>query len=160
LSLKKVLLALFCSLATGCVGFYQQPAPTAPHATLEAIPGTNTLLNGGVQMYWAYYDPGCNDTAETGVLGTRKGEVSERFLLIPDRRIYVNVMSSGGANKEGENYFRSCANVASFIPAVGATYQIIQAVPVSGCVVEITDKSTGRAPESFRREAVVGGCSP
>jgi hypothetical protein len=160
LSLKKVLLALFCSLATGCVGFYQQPAPTAPHATLEAIPGTNTLLNGGVQMYWAYYDPGCNDTAETGVLGTRKGEVSERFLLIPDRRIYVNVMSSGGANKEGENYFRSCANVASFIPAVGATYQIIQAVPVSGCVVEITDKNTGRAPESFRREAVVGGCSP
>jgi len=75
--LKKLALALLCSLTTGCVGFYQQPAPTAPHATLEAIQGTNTLLNGGVQMYWAYYDPGCNDTAETGVLGTRKGEASE-----------------------------------------------------------------------------------
>ncbi|NWC94072.1 hypothetical protein HX855_05940 [Pseudomonas sp. IPO3778] len=155
-----MLLALCCGLTTGCVGFYQQPAPTAPHATLEAIQGANTLLNGGVQMYWAYYDPGCNDTAETGVLGTRKGEASERFLLIPDRRIYVNVMSGGAANKEGANYPRYCANVASFVPAVGATYQIVQAVPVIGCVVEITDKSTGRAPESFRKEAVVGGCSP
>jgi hypothetical protein len=160
LSLKKILLALCCSLSAGCVGFYQQPAATAPHATLEAIQGPNTLLNGGVQMYWAYYDPGCNDTAETGVLGTRKGEVSERFLLIPDRRIYVNVMSSGGANKEGANALRSCANLVSFIPAVGATYQVIQSVPVSGCVVDVTDKSTGGSPDSFRREAVIGGCSP
>jgi hypothetical protein len=32
--------------------------------------------------------------------------------------IYVNVMSSGGANKEGANALRSCANLVSFIPAV------------------------------------------
>lgn len=57
--------------------------------------------------------------------------------------IYVNVMSSGGANKEGANALRSCANLVSFIPAVGATYQVVQSVPVSGCVVDVTDKSTG-----------------
>ena len=74
--------------------------------------------------------------------------------------IYVNVMSSGGANKEGANALRSCANLVSFIPAVGVTYQVIQSVPVSGCVVDVTDKSTGRSPDSFRREAVIGGCSP
>lgn len=74
--------------------------------------------------------------------------------------IYVNVMSSGGANKEGANALRSCANLVSFIPAVGATYQVVQSVPVSGCVVDVTDKSTGGSPDSFRREAVIGGCSP
>ena len=44
--------------------------------------------------------------------------------------IYVNVMSRGGANKEGANALRSCANLVSFIAAVGVTYQVIQSVPV------------------------------
>lgn len=158
--MKKIVLVLLCSLTAGCVGFYQQPAAQAPHATLDAVGGPSMMTDGGVQMYWAYYDVGCNDTAQTGVLGTRKGAARERFLLIPERRVYLNVMSSGGATKAGATVLRHCANVASFIPVAGVTYQVSQDVPETGCRVEILDQRTGRPPESFRAETVQGQCSP
>jgi len=156
--LKKAMVALSLCLTSGCVGFYQQPHAEAPHATLEAIQGVNTMLDGGVQQYWAYYDVACTDTSETGVLGVRKGEATEQFLLIPDRRIFVQMMSTGGSKKDGVVTLRNCINVSSFVPAAGQTYQIVQTVPSRGCLMEIFEKNTGLPPPSFVREEVKKGC--
>jgi hypothetical protein len=74
--LNKYILICWAAVLTGCVGHYQQPAPNAPQATLQAKWGKNEFMSGGSQ---AYYDPHCQDTAETGVLGVITQAESEKI---------------------------------------------------------------------------------
>jgi hypothetical protein len=151
------------ALLTGCVGHYQQPASSAPHATLEGQWGTNNLMSGGSQGYWAYYDARCQDTAETGVLGSlsMSDPAKNRFLIQPDRRVYLTALSSGVIERQSTDQaliHRSCLSRSSFIPEAGATYQMTHSAPESGCALQVIDKQTGKAPSTLVVEPVVEGC--
>ncbi|WP_259696437.1 hypothetical protein [Pseudomonas brassicacearum] len=151
------------ALLTGCVGHYQQPTPDAAHATLNAKWGGNNLVSGGTQMYYAFYDSNCNDTEETGVLGTVSASKPENnhFFIKAGRRIYLQALSLGIKNRETNDeplIHRSCLNISSFIPHVGATYQISQSTPDSGCSLEVIDMQADKVPDTLIIEPVVKGC--
>ncbi|BAP43802.1 putative uncharacterized protein [Pseudomonas sp. StFLB209] len=158
-AVKKVLWMSFAAaLLTGCVGHYPQPDIHAPHAVLEAEEGDSQLLFSRFEAYWAFYDVGCTDTEETGVLGQRKEGAGARFLLKPDRRIFINVLGSGGLRKTDGYYSQYCANVGSFIPAAGITYRVSQQLRAGDCAISIIDTRTGKPADSFRREVGQGQC--
>jgi hypothetical protein len=148
---------------SGCVGHYQQPAPAAAHATLDAKWGNNNLMNGGVQAYYAFYDSHCLDTEETGVLGAisaSKPEVNQ-FFVKPNRRIYLHAFSSGIVNRKTTDepvFSRSCLSIGSFIPQAGTTYQISHSAPDSGCSLKVIDNKTGIAPDTYIVEPVTKEC--
>ncbi|MCD5986511.1 MULTISPECIES: hypothetical protein [Pseudomonas] len=161
--MNKFFLMSCAALLAGCVGHYPQPALTAPHATLDAKWGNNNLMSGGFQAYWAYHDGHCQDTKNTGVLGRVSQSESEKnqFLVEPDRRIYLNALSSGTKQREATDpslIQRSCMNISSFIPEAGATYQITHSAPKSGCYLEVVDIKTGKAPASLVIEPVTKEC--
>lgn len=161
--MNKFFLVSCAALLAGCVGHYQQPALTAPHATLDAKWGTNNLMSGGFQAYWAYNDGHCQDTENTGVLGRvspSEGE-NNRFLVEPYKRIYLSALSTGTKQREATDpsaIQRSCMNISSFIPEAGATYQITHSAPKSGCWLEVVDVKTGKAPASLVVEPVTKEC--
>lgn len=151
------------ALLTGCVGHYQQPAPDAAHATLDAKWGSNNLMSGGTQAYYAFYDNNCNDTEETGVLGAISASKPEKnhFFIKPDRRIYLQALSMGIKNRKTTDetlVHRSCLNISSFIPQAGATYQISQSTPDSGCSLKVIDMQTGKVPDTLMIELITKEC--
>lgn len=158
------LLLIGCVLSlTGCVGHYQQPAPDALHATLEAKRGDNNLIDGGAQSYWAFYDAHCQNTGQTGALGTVSPSSPEknRFLIQANRRIYLNALSSGVIQRESTAQpmiHRSCLSISSFVPETGATYQVTHTAPASGCSMGIINLQTGRSPSTLFVEPVTKDC--
>ncbi|WP_241193275.1 hypothetical protein [Pseudomonas synxantha] len=151
------------ALLTGCVGHYQQPAPDAAHATLEAKWGSNNLVSGGSQAFYAFYDNNCNDTEETGVLGGISASNPEinRFLIKPERRIYLNALSTGVKIRKTTDeslIHKSCLTIRSFIPHTGATYRITLSTPDSGCSLEVIDVQTGKVPDTLMVEPVSKEC--
>jgi hypothetical protein len=161
--LIKSILILWLALLSGCAGHYQQPAPEAAHATLDAKWGSNNLMSGGTQAYFAFYDSHCNDTEETGVLGVISASKPEKnqFFIKPDRRIYLHAVSMGIKNRKTTDepiIHRSCMSISSFTPQTGATYQISHSAPDSGCTLEVIDMQTGRTPDTLIVEAVTKEC--
>lgn len=162
--MNKLSLIISCAiLITGCVGHYQQPSPTAPHATLNAKWGSTVLMPGGFQGYWAYNDAHCQDTKDTGVLGpiSESETGSNRFLLQPDKRIYLTAMSSSNKKRETADeplIHRACMNISSFIPEAGATYQVTHSTLKSGCSLELLDVKTGKTPASLIVESITKEC--
>ncbi|WP_263264154.1 hypothetical protein [Pseudomonas sp. RIT-PI-S] len=162
-TLIKSILAPCLVLLAGCVGHYQQPAADAPHATLNAQWGTNNLMNGGGQGYWAFYDSHCVDTEETGVLGAISATNSEknRFFIKPDRRVYVHALSTGIKIRENNDQpliSKSCLNISSFVPRTGGVYRIKQSAPDWGCSLEVIDMSTGTPPNTLVVEPITKEC--
>lgn len=148
---------------TGCVGHYQQPAADAPRATLEAQKGDNNLIDGGAQSYWAFYDAHCQDTGQTGALGTvsPSSPGKNRFFIQTNRRIYLTALSAGVIERESfakPMIRRSCLSVSSFVPETGATYQVTHTAPAWGCSVEIINLQTGQAPSTLIVEPVTKEC--
>jgi len=161
--LTKSILICCVALLTGCVGHYQQPAPNAPYATLDAKWGKNEFISGGSQAYWAYYDAYCQDTDETGVLGgvSQSEPEKNRFLIQPNRRIYLSALSMGIKERENTDQpliHRSCLSFSSFIPNAGAIYQVTHSAPKSGCSLEVIDMQTGKAPPTLIVEPIAKGC--
>lgn len=161
--LIKYIPILSLALLAGCVGHYQQPAPDAAHATLDAKWGSNNLMSGGGQAYYAFYDSHCNDTEETGVLGAISASNAEKnqFFIKPDRRIYLHALSVGTKNRKTTDepiIHRSCMNISSFIPQAGTTYQVTHFAPDSGCSLEVIDMRTGRTPDTLIVEPITKEC--
>lgn len=150
-------------LLAGCVGHYQQPSTAAPHATLEAKWGSNELMSGGFQGYWAYDNARCQKSENSGVLGSisRSDAASNRFLITPGKRIFLNALSSGTRQRETSDELlvhMSCISIVSFIPEAGASYQITHSAPKSGCSLEVRDLKTGTTPTSLVVEPVTKEC--
>lgn len=161
--MNKTLLMCCATLLAGCVGHYQQPSIAAPHATLDVRWGSNDLMSGGFQGYWAYYNAHCQKTENSGVLGeiSQSDAARNRFLIEPDKRIFLNALSSGIRQREtaGEPLIsKGCMSIVSFIPVAGATYQVTHSAPASGCSLEVIDLKTGKAPSSFIVEPVTKEC--
>jgi len=161
--LKKSILICCIAWLAGCVGHYQQPASSAPHATLEAKWGTNNLMNGGSQAYWAYHDRRCQDTTETGVLGalSQTEPAKNRFLIKADQRIYLTAASMGIIERKSSGdalIHRSCMNASSFVPEVGVTYQATHSATESACSLAVVDTRTGQAPTSLVVETISKEC--
>jgi hypothetical protein len=160
--MNKTLLMCCATLLAGCVGHYQQPSEIAPHATLDARWGDNDLMSGGFQGYWIYNDAHCQKSANSGVLGeiSQSDPAKNRFLIEPDKRVFLNALSSGIKQREpGERLTsKSCINIVSFIPDAGVTYQITHSAPKSGCTLKLVDLKTGKAPASLIIEPVTKEC--
>lgn len=155
---------VFCAASLlGCVGHYQQPALNEPHATLEAKWGDNNIIDGGFQGYWAYYDAHCQDTSQTGVLGSvsQSDPDKNRFLIQPDRRIFLSGLSSGIKQRNSiapPIIHRACLSISSFVPRAGVTYQITHLAPESGCTLDVIDVQTGKAPSTLIVEPISKEC--
>ncbi len=161
--MNKTLSICCAALLAGCVGHYQQPSTAAPHATLDARWGNNELMSGGFQGYWAYYNAHCQKTENSGVLGeiSQSDAAKNRFLIEPDKRIFLNALSSGIKQRETTDeplIHKSCISIVSFIPDAGATYQVTHSAPKSGCSLAVIDLKTGKAPTSLIVEPVTKAC--
>ncbi|KTC03862.1 hypothetical protein AO388_14245 [Pseudomonas sp. ICMP 10191] len=155
---------IFClAFLTGCVGHYQQAKLTEPHATIEAGWGKTDFLHEGFQGYWAYYDAHCQDTDETGALGgvSQTDPEKNRFLIKPEKRIYLNSLIVGVKRLEDRNRTWvqiSCLNVSSFIPKEGATYKVTPSAFEGECSLAVIDRQTGKPPASLMVEPVRKEC--
>jgi len=161
--MNKTLILCCATLLAGCVGHYQQPSTSAPHATLEAKWGSNELMSAGFQGYWAYENGRCQNSENSGVLGSisKSDAASNRFLIKPGKRIFLNALSSGTRQRETSDELlvhKSCISIVSFIPEAGATYQITHSAPKSGCSLEVLDLKTGTMPTSLIVEPVTKEC--
>lgn len=151
------------TLLIGCVGHYQQPSVAAPHATLDAKWGSNELISEGFQGYWAYYNANCLKAENGGVLGgiSKSDAAKNRFLIEPNKRIYLQALSSGGIQREAADepqLLMGCVNISSFIPEAGATYQVTHSAQKSSCSLEVLDMKTGQSPSSLIVETVTKEC--
>lgn len=161
MTLNKPTLIFCAALLTGCVGHYQQPKLSEPHAEIEATWGKTDFLYDGFQGYWAYHDGRCQDTSETGVLGAISETEPEknRFVIQPEKRIYLNALTTGTKRDVDQRWVHiSCLNISSFIPRAGATYQVTQSFYKDICSLQVTELRTGKQPASLIVEPVRKEC--
>ena len=162
-NVKRTLLLCGLLAGSGCVGHYQQPALSAPHATLKMVWGDNPFMSGGSQGYWGYSNGECRDTDHTGVLGALSKSEPEknRFLIQPDQRIYLQAMSSGiwqrESNQQPLSHF-ACSSMSSFVPRAGKTYVVTHTAHIPGCSLRVVDQQTGQAPSTLLVEPISKGC--
>lgn len=159
--LNKPILMFCAALLTGCVGHYQQLKPSEPHATIEATLGGTDFLHDELQAYWAYHDGRCQDTSETGVLGaiSKNEPKKNRFFIRTEKRIYLNALTTGIKRDAEQRWVHiSCLNISSFVPRVGATYQVTQSFHGELCSLQVEDLQTGKQPASIIVEPVSKEC--
>lgn len=151
-------------LLSGCVGVYQQPSTSQPHAVLISEFAGNDLIQGGAQFFYAYDNENCQANYGAAVAALKDTERSKTTRIPSNNIIYIQAATSGITEKL---YACStgfclqagkCTSLISFTPQQGETYIIKHNYKNEACSISLISKITNEIPKSIKTHSIKNSC--